>query len=196
MVAWTNARAIELNLTKIEVSCIDVDVAKKDFLISNGFKQFDDPYVCMKMDLVNLPGYTLPKEYTFVTINDRPDLTGLTGEENLSEEYERMYQTDEFRDDLAIRICYKSKIIVAGCICWFDDIDNCGLFEPVGTSAEHRCRGLAYASMAKTLENLKNHGAKTAYVHTSADNTPAIKLYEKLGFKITNIDHGYELEIS
>ncbi|MDA3846880.1 MAG: hypothetical protein PF505_10135 [Vallitaleaceae bacterium] len=38
MVAWTIARAKELNLAKIEVSCLDIDSAKKDFLINNGFK--------------------------------------------------------------------------------------------------------------------------------------------------------------
>ncbi len=195
MITWTIDRAKELGLKNIEVSCLDKDVLKHRFLIKNGFTKFDDPFVCMEMDHIKIPKYELPKEYSFATISELPQLTRITGDENSNEEYKRMLLSNKYKDDLGIRVCYRNREIVSGCICWYDDIDNCGLFEPVGTKQEHRRKGLAFAVMAKTLENLTRYGADKVYIHTGKDNISAIKLYEKLGFRITNLDHGYELQV-
>ncbi|MCD4669949.1 MAG: GNAT family N-acetyltransferase [Actinomycetia bacterium] len=195
MISWTIERAKQLNLGKIEVSCLDIDYLKKEFLIENGFKQFEDPFVCMERNLDSLPPCFLPKDYTFISYNDRPDLPGIYERTDTIEEYLKMCLLDKYKDDLGLRVCYRNKEIVAGCICWYDDIDNCGLFEPVGTIEKHQKKGLAFAVMAKTLENLKKYGVDKVYIHTSEKNLPAIKLYEKLGFRITNIDNGFELEI-
>lgn len=196
MILWTINRAKELQHENIEVSCLDIDTKKRDFLTSNKFKFFDDPIVFMEMQLSKIPKYELPNEYTFKTVNELPNLTELTGDELKSDENIMIFNSKEFKDDLGIRICYKNKQIVSGCICWYDNIDECGLFEPVGTIEDHRGKKLAYSAMAKTLQNLKKYSAKKAYVRTGADNIPAIKLYEKLGFSITNYDLGYKLEIS
>lgn len=196
MISWTIKRAKELKQKKIEVSCLDIDNKKRDFLLSNNFEFFDDPIVFMEIDLLKLPEYKLPNEYSFKTVDELPDLLQLTGEESNSNDYINLYSSKEFKDDLGIRVCYKGKKIVSGCICWYDNIDNSGLFEPVGTAENYRGKGLAYSAMARTLENLYRYGAKKAYVRTNADNIPAIKLYEKIGFKIINYDLGYECKIN
>ncbi|MCP4177136.1 MAG: GNAT family N-acetyltransferase [bacterium] len=196
MVDWTIERAKQGKADKIEVSCIDTDKKKEEFLIENSFTKFDDPYVFMEKSLDSVPSYSLPEGYSFISNNDRPDLPGVTGNvENTRKEYQRMCSPDEYIDDLGLRVCYNQIEIAAGCICWFDRIDNSGLFEPVGTNEKHRKKGLAFLVMTKTMENLKKYGADKVYVRTTNANKPAIRLYESLGFNITDIDNGWELKI-
>ena len=118
-----------------------------------------------------------------------------TGESITYEEYEYLCNAPGYKNDLGLQVCYQNQEIVSGCICWYDDIDNCGEFEPVGTNGEHRNKGLAFAVMAKTMENLKKYGAHTVYVRTEKDNTSAIRLYQKLGFNITNEDYEWKRSV-
>ncbi len=113
-----------------------------------------------------------------------------------NKENRNIINSNEYIDDLGIRVLFNDEQIVSGCVCWYDNVDKCGLFEPVGTQKEHRGKGLAFSVMAKTIVNLSKYGATKVYVRTGLDNVPAIKLYEKLGFKITNYDHGFELDIT
>ena len=68
-------------------------------------------------------------------------------------------------------------------------------FEPVGTVEAHRGKGLALAVMVRTMENLRRIGADRVYVRTGKVNTPAVSLYRKLDFAITDEDHGWALSI-
>ncbi|QEN06244.1 GNAT family N-acetyltransferase [Thiospirochaeta perfilievii] len=196
MIVWTIERAKELNLNSIEVSCLDIDKKKNEFLLANNFKPFDAPIVFMQRDLKNIPEYKLPVDYSFVTINDFPKTTQITGEESSNKENKNIIKSDKYNDDLGIRVIHKNVQIVSGCICWYDEVDKCGLFEPVGTIEEHRGKGLAFSAMVRTLLNLKNYGANKVYVRTGLDNTPAINLYKKLGFSISNYDNGFELDLN
>jgi GNAT superfamily N-acetyltransferase len=195
MLEWTIKRAKELEQNKIEVSCLDIDHSKREFLENSGFKCFDDPFVCMESDLSQSHSYLIPNDYSFVSLKERADLYSITGEETVVEYENNILQSVYLKDDLFVHICYQNQQIVTGCICWYDNVDNCGLFEPVGTNELHRRKGLSFACMAKAMDNLKNYGAKKAYVHTHGENAPAIKLYEKLGFVITNHDYGFEYVI-
>ncbi len=109
--------------------------------------------------------------------------------------YTALYKAPGYRDELGLRVCYQDREIVAGCICWYDDVGRCGEFEPVGTAEGHRGKGLAYAVMAKALENLSRTRAEMVYVRTGKDNRPAVRLYQKLGFVITDEDQGWGLDI-
>lgn len=195
MVNWTIQRSRELKFKKIEVSCLRADTLKKDFLLNHGFKKFDDPFVCMGRTLEDIPEYNLPSGYSIVNSSERPDLPGILDSSMSVDEYKKMCSSVGYKADLGNRVCFNNEI-VAGCICWYDDIGKCGLFEPVGTIDAHQRKGLAFSVMAKTMENLKEYGVNKVHVHTSSDNYSAIKLYQKLGFEITNYDDGYELDIA
>ncbi|MBD2092291.1 GNAT family N-acetyltransferase [Microcoleus sp. FACHB-1515] len=56
-----------------------------------------------------------------------------------------------------------------------------GLFE-IGTSKTYRRQGYARSLMLGLLNWAKQQGAATAYLQVVADNQPALKLYETLGF--------------
>lgn len=195
MIAWAVARAQADNVSAIDTSCIDGDVTKAAFLQRKGFQPVDDVMVFMERPLGKaLPVGKLPEGYTIVSNVDRPDLPGITGKRN-HEEYEYLCQAPGYKSDLGLRVCYRDQEIVSGCVCWYDEVDHCGEFEPVGTTKEHRGKGLAFAVMAQTMAHLKRYEADRVYVRTYKNNTPAVRLYQKLGFKITNEDYGWRLSV-
>jgi ribosomal protein S18 acetylase RimI-like enzyme len=63
---------------------------------------------------------------------------------------------------------------------WPDDENKVGLFEPVGTRAEFRRRGLGAAVCTFGLQRLHDEGLRGAVVGCKTE--PACALYESLGF--------------
>jgi GNAT superfamily N-acetyltransferase len=197
MIAWAVKRASADNVPSIETSCIGCDVAKATFLKRQGFQRFDDVMVFMARKLDGpLPVCRLPKGYAIVSSADRPDLPSVAGKSMTPAHYAQGCHAPGYKDDLGLRVCYQEREIVAGCICWYDALDRCGEFEPVGTSGGHRRKGLAFAVMAKAMENLRHYGAETVYVRTYKDNVPAVRLYQKLGFRITHEDYGWQRAVT
>jgi len=59
----------------------------------------------------------------------------------------------------------------------------------------HRRRGIGKALMIAAMNALKNeYNACEAYLEVRVSNIPAIKLYEKLGFKIVKVIKSYYLD--
>jgi GNAT superfamily N-acetyltransferase len=192
LVAWAVDRARRDGATAIETSCIADDKRKAALLRRCGFEPIDDVMVFMARSLDQpLPLADLPEGYAIVSHADRPDLPGVTGTPISRGAYEQVCAAPGYRDDLGLRVCYQDREIVSGCICWYDDLDACGEFEPVGTREDHRGKGLASAVMIKTLEHLRCYDVDTAYVRTYKNNMPAVRLYQKVGFTITAEDHGW-----
>jgi mycothiol synthase len=63
----------------------------------------------------------------------------------------------------------------------YDETNQRGIYEPVGTHPDHQRKGLARALMFEGLHRLKAIGAKDVYVGTG-DMIPANRLYEAVGF--------------
>jgi ribosomal protein S18 acetylase RimI-like enzyme len=59
----------------------------------------------------------------------------------------------------------------------------------VEVAPDHRRQGLAAAIMAALCSWGAEHGARRGYLQVSADNAPAIALYEKLGYRIHHEYH-------
>ncbi len=60
---------------------------------------------------------------------------------------------------------------------------------------EHRRRGIATALMEEALSRMTNrYGASECYLEVRVSNTPAIRLYEKLGFRKTDRIKGYYMD--
>ena len=86
--------------------------------------------------------------------------------------------------------------IGAFCIAWSDPLTGVGLFEPVGTHPDFQRKGLGKAVMLEALARLQRLGMRQAIVTTGEDNLPAIKLYESVGFHLTNRLLYYKQKIS
>jgi len=72
------------------------------------------------------------------------------------------------------------------CIIWTDSGNQVGLVEPVGTHPEFRGKGLGKAIVIAGLRRLQQLGMRIAILCTSEDNLPAVKLYESVGFSVTD----------
>jgi ribosomal protein S18 acetylase RimI-like enzyme len=83
----------------------------------------------------------------------------------------------------------------AFCIVWTDPVNQVGLFEPVGSHPDFQRQGLGRAVMLEGLRRLQERGMKSAIVSTFEDNTPAIKLYESVGFQVVNRLGTYEKDV-
>ena len=70
----------------------------------------------------------------------------------------------------------------AYCLCWPDDENRVGEFEPVGVRPEFRRRGLGAAVCTFALQRLYEEGGRQAIVYCSTE--PACALYQSLGFRI------------
>jgi len=66
-------------------------------------------------------------------------------------------------------------------LAWPDDENGVGLFEPVGTRAEFRRRGLGAAVCTFALQRLYDEGLRHAVV--MCESEPACGLYESVGFR-------------
>jgi len=70
----------------------------------------------------------------------------------------------------------------AYCLCWPDDENRVGEFEPVGVREEFRRRGLGGAVCRFALRRLHEEGGRQAIVYCATK--PACALYESVGFRI------------
>lgn len=75
----------------------------------------------------------------------------------------------------------KSNEVVACGMCVLEN-DCIGLFDIV-TSEQHRNKGYGYKLIQNILQWGQDNGAQLAYLQVMVNNSPAIKLYSKLGFK-------------
>lgn len=59
----------------------------------------------------------------------------------------------------------------------------------------HRRRGLGYALMAYAMKSMRDeYNCSETYLEVRVSNEPAIRLYEKLGYKKVKVERGYYLD--
>lgn len=197
MLSWALAEAKKKQVQSIRSNCVDREVEKRRFLERLGFVRSGNMQVFLERPLADpLPRYRLPSEYSIISIADHPELTSGNGLSIYPPEVnKRIRSAPGYKSDLDVKACYCNEEVTSGCICWYDDVGNCAVFEPVGTRDDHRGKGLALAVMAQAMENLKRYGAKMVYVGTGKNNTPTVHLYQKAGFSIIDEIHEWQREM-
>ena len=60
-----------------------------------------------------------------------------------------------------------------------------GAIQNVGVVPEHRGLGLGHALLIKSLRGFRERGLKRVFLQVTAENEPAINLYERVGFRHT-----------
>jgi len=58
----------------------------------------------------------------------------------------------------------------------------------------HQRQGIGYALMREAMQNMALYKAKECYLEVRASNTPAVKLYKKMGFHIIRRIRGYYID--
>jgi ribosomal protein S18 acetylase RimI-like enzyme len=107
------------------------------------------------------------------------------------EAYRRLRAAPGYIPELDLVAVAPNGELASYCICWLDEANRTGEFEPVGTRAAFRGRGIGKALMLEGLRRLQAHGARTAIVYSSGANPAAIRLYESVGFSILTRNYYY-----
>jgi len=69
---------------------------------------------------------------------------------------------------------------------WIDPVNRIGDLGPVGARPAYRRQGLTRAVLLECLRRMKARGMDRVCVSTGVSNTPALRLYESVGFKTVN----------
>ncbi len=101
----------------------------------------------------------------------------------------RFFRWYEHRDDLDLVAATPTGEIAAFAVFLVDPGTQAGELDPVGTRHSHQRQGLSKTLLLSGLRYLKSKQMKYAVVRTGIDNTPAIRTYESVGFRV--VDHLY-----
>ncbi len=100
--------------------------------------------------------------------------------------FRRFMRSPVYMPELDVVAAAPDGRIGAFCITWLDPLNKVGNFEPVGTHPDFQRKGLGKAVMFEALRGLKERGMTHAIVCTAETNTPAVRLYESVGFYVAN----------
>jgi ribosomal protein S18 acetylase RimI-like enzyme len=178
----------------LEASTIAYDAAGIESLRARGYEEVhDEPWFAfLERELDDLPEPEPPDGYTLRTVGDG-ELEARVAVHRAAfhpsrvtvESYANVMRTWPYRRDLDCVAEAPDGSFAAYTLCWYDDENRVGEFEPVGTHPDHRRRGLARAVNFDALRRLRAAGAERAIVLCRGDvEYPAAKLlYESVGFR-------------
>lgn len=95
----------------------------------------------------------------------------------------------DFQPELDIQIMSKDNEIAAFCTMWYDNQNNIGVLEPVGTLPDHRRKGLAKSAIFEACNRVMDLGAEAVYVGSDQ------KFYKAIGFEEVSYDDVYKKSI-
>jgi ribosomal protein S18 acetylase RimI-like enzyme len=106
---------------------------------------------------------------------------------NISDrDYARFMRMPGYRRDLDVVTVAPEGVFAAAVTGWLDHVNRIGDVGEVGTVPEYRRQGLMRPALLECLRRLRACGMDRACVSTGIDNTPAIRLYESIGFTVAN----------
>lgn len=77
-----------------------------------------------------------------------------------------------------------SRLEACGTIQGLRDSQGCGAVQNLGVTRAHRGRMLGAFLLCKALEGFRETGLARAYLEVTAQNTGAVRLYQRLGFRV------------
>jgi ribosomal protein S18 acetylase RimI-like enzyme len=187
------------NSTRV-TSARDVDAGAVGRLQQHGYVRDDvnAPWSMLNLrDLKDIEGHLLPSGYQALTMREISNL-GSALERRVEvhrvawapskltiEAYKDVMATPPYRDDLDFVIQDDDGTLVASALGWYDEANQVGEFEPVGTHPDYRNRGLGRALLLFGMGRFRAAGATHAAVGCRGDENYPIpkKLYRSVGFK-------------
>ena len=102
------------------------------------------------------------------------------------EDYARFMRLPGYHRDLDVVTIAPDGVIAAYVNSWVDPLNRIGDFGPVGARQAYRRQGLTRAALVESLRRMQAHGMDRMCVSTGVSNTPALRLYESIGFRVVN----------
>jgi GNAT superfamily N-acetyltransferase len=91
-----------------------------------------------------------------------------------------------YNRDLDVVAVTPDGVIAAYVNGWIDPVNRIGDFGPVGALPAYRRQGLTRAALLEGLRRMQARGMDRVCISTGDSNTPALRLYESIGFKMVN----------
>jgi len=140
-----------------------------------------------------LPDPVVPDGFTLRTVRTAADFhkrvalhRAVWAPSRLTEEgYRRVTSAWPYRADLDCVVEAPDGSFAAYVLCWFDEENGVGEFEPVGTHPDYRRRGLGAGVCRYALRRLQEEGARSAIVYGGGrdEDQRSRALYESIGFR-------------
>jgi ribosomal protein S18 acetylase RimI-like enzyme len=135
----------------------------------------------------------VPEGFTLRTVQSAADFRkrvavhrAVWAPSRLTEEgYRKVTQAWPYRSDLDCVVEAPDGTFAAYVLCWYDEDNRVGEFEPVGTHPDYRRRGLGAAVCRYALRRLREEGARQAIVYTGErdEDERSRGLYDGVGFR-------------
>jgi ribosomal protein S18 acetylase RimI-like enzyme len=175
---------------------MDGDDASLELLTRRGFAP-PDPYKWYAYYVLELDGPGTPPQvpdgFTLRTVRGDEDLhervevhRATWAPSRVTEEsYRKVMRAWPYRPDLDCVLEAPDGTFAAYVLCWYDDVNRVGEFEPVGTHPDHRRRGFGAAVCRYGLDRLREEGARKAIVYAGGrdEDVRARALYESVGLR-------------
>jgi len=204
--AWAETRLIELRQRDAKrwsgniVSGARQDNAERiAFLEQRGFRysgEFAEVNMLRSLD-EPIPESTLPTGCQVRAVSDAGEISNRAAAQrevwhpwtvgNVSDDdYARFMQLPGYHRDLDVVAVTPDGVIAAYVNGWIDPVNRIGDFGPVGALPAYRRQGLTRAALLEGLRRMQARGMDRVCISTGVSNTPALRLYESIGFKIVN----------
>ena len=103
-----------------------------------------------------------------------------------TDDYVQLMHLPGYQRDLEVVTVTPEGVIAAYVTGWTDPLNRIGDFGPVGAREQYRRQGLTRLALLESLRRMHSHGMQRVCISTGITNTPALKLYESIGFKVVN----------
>ncbi len=97
--------------------------------------------------------------------------------------YEGLLQAPNYRADLDIFVLAPDGEYASFCVAWWDEVNKIASLEPVGTSPDHRRKGLARAAVLEAIRRVAAFGAERVFVGSDQE------FYLSIGFELAFTGH-------
>ena len=106
-------------------------------------------------------------------------------------DYARLMHLPGYERDLDVVTIAPDGVIAAYAHGWIDPLNRIGVIGPVGARTAYRRQGLTRAALLEVLRRMRACDMNRVCISTGQTNTPALRLYESLGFRIVSESHDY-----
>ena len=180
-----------LNKSKIIIWCQSGDSYRESLLKKRGYQKQEIVAYMNWRDLNEpVPEVKMPEGYTLHNMVNEEGLdlqrkidrmaSAFDSKTYPVEVYRNMQRGPSYRKEFDLYTTDSDGNVTSFCIIWYDEELNICDFEPVGTDAAHRRKGLGKATLNAGLRILKQAGVSRAYVGTAGDNR--MSFYNASGF--------------
>ena len=204
--AWAETRLTELRMSDAQqwsgnlVSGARQDAAKRiRFLEKHGFRRGEYAEVNFLRSLDEpIPESALPSGYQVrAVVADASEISDRAAAQRevwhpwtvgkvSADDYARFMRQPGYDRHLDLVAVTPGGVIAAYVNGWIDPVNRIGDFGPVGARPAYRRQGLTRAVLLEGLRCMQARGMHRVCVSTGDANTPAIRLYQSIGFKIVN----------